>query len=117
MSWGPFIGTILSGVESRLKTNVFVSGGLRPQGRPVVNVLNFVGHITIPTLMLNGKYDSVLPFDVYIKPLYESISTPKKDKKLVLFDTDHIPPQDGMIKETLAWFDKYLVTVKAVDTQ
>ncbi|HMG93832.1 MAG TPA: SUMF1/EgtB/PvdO family nonheme iron enzyme [Chryseolinea sp.] len=113
MSWGPFIGVILSGVDARIKTNVFVAGGLRPQGRPEVNGVNFVGHITIPTLMLNGKYDSVLPLDSYIRPMYESISTPKKDKKLVLFETDHIPPQDGMVRETLAWFDKYMGKVKA----
>ena len=117
MSWGPFIGTILSCVEPRIKTNVFVSGGLRPQGRPEVNPLNFVGRITIPTLMLNGRYDSVLPLDAYIRPMYESLSTPKKDKKLVLFDTDHIPPQDGLTSETLAWFDRYMGKVNAIAAQ
>jgi hypothetical protein len=113
MSWGPIIGTILTSVDTRIKTSVFVSGGLRATGRPEVNMSNFIRRVTIPTLMLNGKYDSVFPFDFYIKPMYESLSTLKQDKKLVLFDTDHIPPHDGMVSETLAWFDKYLGKVKA----
>ena len=113
MSWGPIIGTILTSVDSRIKTSVFVSGGLRATGRPEVNMSNFIRRITIPTLMLNGKYDSVFPFDIFIRPMYESLSTRKQDKKLVLFDTDHIPPHDGMVSETLAWFDKYLGKVKA----
>jgi dienelactone hydrolase len=112
VSWGPFIGAILAAVDSRLKTNVFVSGGLRGQGRPEVNMLNFVGHVYIPTLMLNGKYDSIFPVDVYIQPMHKALSTPERDKKLVLFDTDHIPPSDGMIRETLGWFDKYMGKVR-----
>jgi dienelactone hydrolase len=114
MSWGPFIGTILGAVDKRVKTNVFVSGGLRATGRPEANMSNFVTRVEIPTLMLNGKYDSVFPLDIYIKPMFESLSTRAKDKKLVLFETDHIPPRDGMVTETLKWFDKYMGKVKMV---
>ncbi|HEX6890865.1 MAG TPA: SUMF1/EgtB/PvdO family nonheme iron enzyme [Chryseolinea sp.] len=112
MSWGPFIGTILSSVDQRIKANVFVSGGMRGNARPEANINNFVARVRTPTLMLNGKYDSVFPLDIFILPMYESLSTPKNDKKLVLFDTDHIPPHDGMVSETLSWFDKYLGKVK-----
>lgn len=112
MSWGPFIGTILTTVDPRIKANVFVSGGLRGNARPEANLNNFVARVRIPTLMLNGKYDSVFPVDLFILPMFESLSTPKKDKKLILFDTDHIPPHDGMVTETLGWFDKYLGKVK-----
>lgn len=115
MSWGPFIGIILSSVDKRVKTNVFISGGLRATGRPEANVSNFISRVRIPTLMLNGKYDSVFPVDVYIRPLYESLATLASDKKLVLFDTDHIPPREGMITETLNWFDKYMGLVNITE--
>jgi len=108
MSWGPFIGVILSGVETRLKANVFVSSGLRDFGRPEASLSSFVNRIKIPTLMLNGRYDSIFPYDLFIQPMYESLGTPKADKKLVLFDSDHIPPKEGMVTETLNWLDIYL---------
>jgi class 3 adenylate cyclase/dienelactone hydrolase len=112
VSWGPFIGTILTGVDPRIKASVFVSGGLRATGRPEVNMSNFIRRISTPTLMLNGKYDSVFPFEFYIRPMFESLSTRQQDKKLVLFETDHIPPREEMISETLSWFDKYMGKVK-----
>jgi hypothetical protein len=58
--------------------------------------------------MLNGRYDSIFPYDLFIQPMYESLGTPKADKKLVLFDSDHIPPKEGMVRETLNWLDIYL---------
>ncbi len=108
MSWGPIFGTILSSVEKRIKTNVFISGGFRGMGRPEVNSSNFIPRVTVPTLMVNGKYDSILPYELVIQPMYNNLGTPEKDKRLTLFDTDHIPPREGMISETLGWFDKYM---------
>jgi hypothetical protein len=33
---------------------------------------------------------------------------PAEQKKLLLYDTDHFVPRNELIKETLAWLDKYL---------
>ena len=68
--------------------------------------------VKIPTLMLNGKYDMLFPYDKSIKPLFELLGTAEKDKELKLYDTDHIPPKNEFIKETLAWLDKYLGKVE-----
>jgi hypothetical protein len=65
--------------------------------------------------MLNGKYDSVFPYDLFIQPMYDLLATPKADKKLVLFDSDHVPPRDGLVSETLKWFDLYLGKVNTAD--
>jgi len=115
MSWGPCVGAILSGVETRIKTNVFISSGLRDFGRPESSLSSFVPRIKIPTLMLNGKYDSIFPYDLFIEPMYQLLGTPEADKKLVLFDSDHIPPKEGMVTETLNWLDIYLGKVNKVD--
>jgi len=39
------------------------------------------------------------------------LGTPAADKKHVVFQSSHVVPQEGMVRETLAWFDKYLGTV------
>jgi hypothetical protein len=64
--------------------------------------------VTVPTLMMNGRYDTILRFETGIKPMYDLLGTPAEDKALKLFDTDHIPPRNEFIKETLAWLDRYL---------
>jgi len=70
--------------------------------------LNYVTRVKIPTLMLNGRYDTGNPYDKCIKPLFDFLGTPDEHKDLKLYDTDHIPPRVEFIKETLAWLDKYL---------
>ncbi len=40
--------------------------------------------------------------------MYDLLGTPKEDKQLVLFDTDHFVPWTELVKHTLAWLDKYL---------
>jgi eukaryotic-like serine/threonine-protein kinase len=108
LSWGPIIGTILSAVDDRIKVNVFVSGGLRRVGRPEVNQSSFMTRVKVPTLMINGRFDSLMPLDLNIEPLYNGLGTSREMKRLALFDTDHIPPRENMIVETLAWLDQYL---------
>ncbi len=65
-----------------------------------------------PTLMLNGKYDTIFPYETSIKPMFDLLGTPDEHKKLKLYETDHIPPRNEFIKETLAWLDRYLGPVK-----
>jgi len=65
-----------------------------------------------PTLMLNGRYDTINPLETQIKPMFDLLGTPATNKKLVLYETDHIPPVNEMIRETLAWLDRYLGPVK-----
>jgi hypothetical protein len=56
--------------------------------------------------MLNGKYD--IGVDARIKPMFDLLGTPSEDKRLILYETDHIPPRAEYLKETLAWRDEYL---------
>ena len=112
MSWGPMYGPIFAAVEDRIKTNVYVSGGLGPNVRPEAHPVNFLSRVTQPTLMINGRYDSIFAFETRIKTMFDLLGTPDEHKKLVVFDTDHIPPRNEMIKEILLWLDKYLAPVK-----
>jgi hypothetical protein len=44
--------------------------------------------------------------------LLDLLATPLEDKRLMLYETDHIPPRTEYIKETLAWLDQYLGPVR-----
>jgi dienelactone hydrolase len=111
MSWGGFTGTIIPALEERLAANILVAGGLgRMISRPESNTINYVTRIRIPTLMLNGKYDNNI--DGQIRPAFKLLGTLPEHKRLILYETDHIPPKAEYVKEILAWLDKYLGPVK-----
>lgn len=116
-SWGATYGGIIPAVEGRLKVVVLVVGGFedqRSKDYPEADEINYVSRIKIPFLMLNGKYDMDFPYEIQVKPFFDLLGTPAKDKRLVLYDTDHSVPKTEMIKETLNWLDRYLgpITMK-----
>jgi len=71
MSWGGGLGAIIPAVEGRLKASILLPGSLGDVGRPEVFPLNYVGRVKIPTLMLNGRYDSLCPYETAVKPMFE----------------------------------------------
>jgi dienelactone hydrolase len=112
MSWGGFLGAIIPAVEERLKASVLLAGGICGDYRPEAHPVNYVGRVKVPTLMLNGRYDSILPPDRSSKPMFDLLGTPAEHKKQIFYETDHVPPYNEYVKETLAWLDKYLGPVK-----
>jgi serine/threonine protein kinase/dienelactone hydrolase len=113
MSWGAaWPGVIIPAVEKRLKASVLLAGGLSGGGRAEVDPINYVTRVTIPTLLLNGRYDRSRPYEAMVKPLYDLLGAPAEDKRLILYDTDHIPPRNEFVKEILAWQDRYLGPVR-----
>jgi pimeloyl-ACP methyl ester carboxylesterase len=118
MSWGGLLGAIIPAIEERLKVSVLLGGainlnvtGIRQPLAPA-NQINYVTRVKIPTLMLNGRYDSMLPPETSSKPMFDLLGTPPENKRQVFYETDHIPPRVEYIKETLAWLDKYLGPVR-----
>jgi len=107
MSWGPRVGTYLTAVEPRIKINVFYAGGLVSLGRPEANEAHFAPRVKIPTLMINGQFDSIFRLENEVMNLYNLLGTLEADKKLVLFDSDHLAPREDLVRETLAWLDQY----------
>ncbi len=124
VSWGGFMGAIIPAVEARLKVSILHIAGLPAnnlsvsnalftgQTRAEVDSINFVTRVTIPTLMLNGKYDNLFPLETNIMPMYDLLGTPKEHKRILLYETDHFIPKKEGIKETLAWLDRYLGPVR-----
>ena len=77
LSWGARLGGLLPAVENRLKANVLVGAGLRPQATlSEVDQINFTPRVTIPTLMLNGRYDYIFPQETSQLPMFRLLGTP-----------------------------------------
>ena len=108
MSWGAIMGAIIPAVETRMKTAVILAGGIYEAGLPEANPINYVPRITMPYLMMVGRYDTILDHESSVKPLFDMIGTPDEHKVLKVYETDHIPPKSEYIEETLAWLDLYL---------
>jgi dienelactone hydrolase len=106
-SWGGVVGAVIPAVEQRLKVSLLVLGGFSGIAYPEADPINYVPRIKIPVLMLNGKYDIWRPYETNLKPFYDLLSTPEKDKRLFVYETDHYIPKRDMIKENLSFLDTY----------
>ena len=106
-SWGGAMGGIILAVEDRLKIGILLSGGLRTNRiLPEADPFNYISHVEIPVLMLNGIYDLIFPYP-NVELMFNLLGTPEHDKLLVPYNTDHYIPEAGMVKEVLDWLDKY----------
>jgi len=115
LSWGALLGSFIPAIENRLRASVLLSGGLQDRVfgqdlavRPEADPVNYLPRVRLPTLMLNGRYDMIIPFDQAIQPMFDLLGTPPEHKELRVFDTDHIPPRTEFIRATLEWLDRYL---------
>ena len=76
---------------------------------PEIDPVNFLPRVTLPVLMLGGKYDFVFPVETAQKPLFELFATPADRKRFVIFENaGHVPPRIEVIREVLDWLDRYL---------
>lgn len=80
----------------------------RPEAAPV----HFAERCRIPTLLLNGTDDFILPLAAQ-QALYDRLATPVEDKRFVRLEGGHIPSDRlAIIREVLDWLDKYLGPVE-----
>ena len=108
-SWGGQLGGIIPAIEKRLKVNILIVGGFSRSRKafPEAEIINYLPHVKIPTLMLNGRYDFRYPEETSLKPFIDLLGTPEEDKRLCIYETDHYVTKSDMIREVLGWLDKY----------
>jgi pimeloyl-ACP methyl ester carboxylesterase len=102
-------------VEGRIKAAVLADGGLRPYSfdRPEQDPVHYLPRITIPVLMLNGRYDSGFTLEELQKPMFRLLGTDPAHKKHSLSNSSHVAaPSPERIQETVSWFDQYLGPVR-----
>jgi dienelactone hydrolase len=116
VSQGAAYGVILAALEDRLKTVVLLDGGFFQFEHPIAGVdqADFAPRLTKPTLMVNGRYDATFAHETGQLPMLRMIGTPAADKHQVLFETPHDVrlEHESLVREVLAWLDKYLGRVQ-----
>ena len=113
VSVGGGIGPILMAVEERLTAGVLPAAGFWFQKvQPEADQINFVSRVTVPVLMLNGRYDFIFPLETSQEPFFELLGTLPEHKKMLVYDRGHSVPRTELIKETLDWLDRYLGPVR-----
>ena len=115
-SSGASFGPLFTAIHPRFKASVLLAGGLwPPNARPEMDVVNFAPRSRVPTLMINGRGDLRLPYELFQLPLFRLLGGPDADKRHARLEGGHIPSnRNEIIRETLDWLDRYLgpVTVK-----
>jgi len=79
---------------------------------PEVDTINYIGRVRQPVLMINGQYDYFFPVETSQRPMFELFGTPPEDKEWKIYPGTHSAPTAEVIKETLAWLDRYLGPVQ-----
>ncbi|UCE08175.1 MAG: SUMF1/EgtB/PvdO family nonheme iron enzyme, partial [bacterium] len=106
------LGPIFAAVENRYRSIILIGGGVAEydiQKLPEVNPINFAPYIKPPKLLLNGKYDEVFSYQTQALPLFNLLSEPKK---LVLFNSGHLPPLEERVPVINKWLDDTLGPVR-----
>jgi pimeloyl-ACP methyl ester carboxylesterase len=106
---------VVLAIEPRLKAAVLNVGGLGLEMfPPEVDGFHFSPRVSVPTLMINGRYDVVFPYETNQVPMFDLLATPPEHKAHYTSPAAHLVPQDDLFRETFDWFDKYLGTAGGV---
>ena len=114
VSLGGTEAPILAVVEHRIRAVIISSGGFQlRRDLPEVDPFNFAPRVTVPVLMLSGRYDATFPLESSQNPLFQFLGTPEKNKKHVIYEGGHGAfPHPEAVRECLDWLDKYLGPVR-----
>jgi dienelactone hydrolase len=117
LSRGAWTGPLWVALEDRIRFAIFAGGGCwiwQDSPVPSADPMRFATHMKVPTIMLNGRYDAVFPYETSQKPLFELLGTPAEHKVHKTYPSGH--PIEGFReefkREVLEWLDKYLGPVE-----
>jgi serine/threonine protein kinase/formylglycine-generating enzyme required for sulfatase activity/dienelactone hydrolase len=102
-SKGAELGLIITAVEKRYCAAVFIGVGIFRSDEETIteaNIINFACHITIPKLMVSGRYDEQFSWETEGQPLYKLLSEPKH---LERFEGGHTPPPEIAVPIISKW--------------
>jgi formylglycine-generating enzyme required for sulfatase activity/dienelactone hydrolase len=113
-SMGAHRAPIFLAIENRFRAAVLSAGGFMLRNDlPEAHAPHFAPQVTMPVLMLNGRYDDTFPLEASQLPLFHLLGTADGDKKHVVYEAGHGDfPRKEEIRETLDWLDKYLGPVR-----
>jgi eukaryotic-like serine/threonine-protein kinase len=113
LSLGANFGPIVTAVEDRFAASILVAGGLIVNtALPEISPANFAPRVRVPTVIINGRHDLIVPYETRQLPLYHLLGTAEADKALRVLDGSHVPDSRDIIRESNAWLDRYLGPVR-----
>ena len=113
VSSGGLFAPMSLAVEDRFKAAVLVSGGF-PTGYmlpPAIDPINHAPRVRTPVLMVNGKEDSLFPYEASQEPMYKLLGTNDEHKQRKLYPGGHgLSALFGkqVREDVLGWLDRYL---------
>jgi eukaryotic-like serine/threonine-protein kinase len=108
LSMGAYFAPIPLALDPRVKAAVVIAAGLRYNFPPETQPANFMPHVKIPVLMINGR-DDFSASQAAQERVFELLGTPPEHKRHVALDGGHVPnDRRGLMREVLDWYDKYL---------
>jgi dienelactone hydrolase len=112
-SGGALYGPIFTAIDPRFQASVLLAGGLFTKVPPEMAGASFAPRSQVPTLMINGRDDFILPYELLQEPLYRLLGAPEGQKRHARLEGGHIPPDRlAIIEEVLAWLDRHLGPVE-----
>jgi pimeloyl-ACP methyl ester carboxylesterase len=79
----------------------------------MIDLINYAPRITMPVLMLSGRYDHIYPYEQSQKRVFELLGTRAADKTQIAYDTGHFTmPPNRVAADVTDWFDRYLGPVR-----
>jgi dienelactone hydrolase len=112
ISWGGAVAPMMVALEDRIRVAVIIVGGLLMQDtQPMADPFHFLPRMTVPTVMINARWDSFYPLETSGRPFFDNLGTPEDQRKLVIIDANHgvmSYARDRVVGETLGWLDTYL---------
>ena len=107
-STGAVQGPIFTAIEPRFKASILLGGGVGGVALPPdIEPVNFAPRVRVPTLMVAGKEDFARPVETLQRPIFNLLGVPPEQKDLRLIDGGHIPRLQDIIREILAWLDRF----------
>jgi eukaryotic-like serine/threonine-protein kinase len=108
-SLGALYGPVFTAVDGRFRASVLLAGGLRGEASPEIAATSFAPRSRVPTLMLSGQDDFLLPAESSQRPLFRLLGAPEADKRHARLEGGHIPSdRREIIREVLDWLDRHL---------
>ena len=111
VSWGGIVAPMILAVEDRIKVGIILAAGFWGPDlaeQPEIQPWNFAPRMKTPVLMINGRFDFVLPYETSQLPMFELLGTPASDKRHAVLPYGHLPDMNEVISEALDWLDRYL---------
>jgi formylglycine-generating enzyme required for sulfatase activity/dienelactone hydrolase len=112
-SFGASTTLALLGLEPRLGAALLLLPGYTYRDLPPeADAVNYAPRITMPVLMIGGRYNYVFPLETAQQPLYDQLGTPTAQKTFLTYEMGHGPfPRNQLLRDVLPWLDQYLPIV------